>query len=726
MRTFRTKLLVMMALLLGACVGFIQLYFPSYFHAQAEQALADRARALAHLLSSSLRPALDFDDRQAAERRLAELAAVSEAEAAVLRAADGDAFGAWSRSAAAASALETSSVEGFTASRRHYVVHLDIAGRAAAGTLNVLFSTDAVARQRQHSAGVVRIASLGVLGFGLLAALLFGSMLMRPIARVTDVARRISGGDVKARDAIDVGRKDELGVMARALSDMVGRLLRERALLASQLECSSEGILVAGRSGEVLAHNHPFREMWKLGAAELARLKLPELLRHLREQTDADVPLLQRADDFTSGRLDPFKLRDGRVLSAYRAPIAGDDGAPFALAYYFRDVTELRTAQEQLVLADRRSSVGRLAAGVAHEVNNPLTFIIANVSFCIEQLHELTAAPREAVDTMIEALDDIKGGAERVAYIVRSLTALSRGDEGERERLDVVECLEKTLTIASPEIRHRATVTRHFELAHAYVDASSVRLGQVFLNLLINAAKAIAAGTTGHIKLEVLPGPAGTVDVKISDDGCGMSDEVKSRLFTPFFTTREVGSGTGLGLSISLSIARSYGGDIVVDSQAGRGSTFTVRLPLAEGQGEGPRAPVEAEELPARKLKLLLVDDEPQVGRSVSRTLIGQHEVLVFQKPEDAIARLEGGGHFDVMLTDLHMPGMTGAELHDVVTRLDPALAANTLFMSGGAVTEEIKAFALAHERRLFPKPIDAKRLRRALAVFSREGSFDA
>lgn len=723
MGSFRARLLVVMTLLLGACAGFIQLYFPAHFHTVAEDGLARQTHHLSVLTASAIGPSLDFDDKAAAVRRLTELSAVEAADAAIVYDTWGTEFAGWSRNADAARIARALPPAGYTSQRDRYLERTPVHGRAASGELVLLMSARELERDRDESARVVSFAALGMLGAGLIAALVLGTWLLRPVSRVTQVARRISAGDDGARDDLDIGRADEIGVMARTLRDMLTRLFEQHALLESQSECSSEGILVAKRDGSLVAHNRRFRELWNISPEALQTLKLPEVLLSLRNAIADDVPLLQRADDFTTATLEPFKLRDGRTLTAYRAPIAGSDGQPFALAYYFRDVSELRAAQDQLVLADRRSSVGRLAAGVAHEVNNPLTFIISNVSYCVDELR-LLPLPKENVELLVGALDDIKVGAERVAYIVRSLTALSRGDEGEREPLDVVECLKKTLTIAAPELRHRAQVITHFELSEVVVDANSVRLGQVFLNLLINAAKACVEGKPNTIDVTVAPGPDKSVEVRIKDTGVGMSPEVLGKLFTPFFTTREIGKGTGLGLSISREIVQSYGGTIEVDSQQGEGSTFTVRLPQSADQ---PRDANEAkEETPLRALKLLVVDDEAQVARAVWRTLMGHHHVTVSQKPAEALEKVKAGERFDVVLTDLHMPEMTGAKLYEELVRADPSLAAHTLFMSGGAVTDEIRAFAASHEQMLFPKPIDPRRLRSVLARFTREGTLHA
>ena len=252
-----------------------------------------------------------------------------------------------------------------------------------------------------------------------------------------------------------------------------------------------------------------------------------------------------------------------------------------------------------------------------------------------------------------------------------------------------------------------------------------MRLGQVFLNLLINAGKAVGAEGVNTIEVVIARGPGETVEVSVRDTGCGMNEQVLARLFQPFFTTRDVGSGTGLGLSVSLSIVQSYGGTITVQSAVGSGSTFTVRLPLSSRQLIDHK-PLTDEERPLRRLRLLIVDDEAQVTTSLQRTLEAWHDVTVCTGGAAALERLASGETFDVMLTDLHMPGINGPSLFGEVARLHPRLAARTLFMSGGAVTQDISDFAQLHRAQLMPKPIEARRLRVALAGLSLSESADA
>jgi signal transduction histidine kinase len=237
------------------------------------------------------------------------------------------------------------------------------------------------------------------------------------------------------------------------------------------------------------------------------------------------------------------------------------------------------------------AQVGTLAAGVAHEINNPLGAVLANLTFAQDAAAgDGTISPEQ----MREALDEARIAAERVREIVRDLTMLARFEEGPAGCADLSKVIESTLRIAGNEIRHRARLTT--ELATVpRVRGSEARLGQVLLNLAVNAMHAIPEGRQdAEIRVVTRVDAPGMVAVDVSDTGHGMSEEVQHRLFTPFFTTKPMGQGTGLGLSICERIVTSLGGHIRVRSAVGVGSTFTVVLPVAEVAAKTSAAPAVA------------------------------------------------------------------------------------------------------------------------------------
>jgi CheY-like chemotaxis protein/two-component sensor histidine kinase len=312
-----------------------------------------------------------------------------------------------------------------------------------------------------------------------------------------------------------------------------------------------------------------------------------------------------------------------------------------------------------------------------------------------------------------DGLADAREAAQRVRLVLRDLHVVSRATDERLESVDVLNALESSIRMAWNEIRHRARFVRDFH-AVPLVMASEARLGQVFLNLLINAAQAIAAGDAerNEIRVSVRADDLGHVVIEVADTGQGVPDAAKQRLFTPFFTTKPEGIGTGLGLSICQRIVSSFGGNITVESTVGKGSVFRVVLPATAA------APVEAEaklptprRQPTRRGRVLVVDDETMIQRALKRTLSGHHDVVAVDSGREAFNMLEAGQRFDVILSDLMMPEMTGIELYAALTAVVPAQAKRIVFLTGGAVTESTRAFIETIPNRTLEKPFESKRL---------------
>ena len=271
------------------------------------------------------------------------------------------------------------------------------------------------------------------------------------------------------------------------------------------------------------------------------------------------------------------------------------------LAHAYR---ELKDTHSQLLQQEKMASIGQLAAGVAHEINNPMGFISSNLGSMgkylerLEQFLELQSAAlsevaspelleelgqarrKFKVDYMLadakSLLAESQDGAQRVRGIVQNLKSFSRVDDAQASYVDINECLESTVTIAWNELKYKTTLIRDYGELPA-VKCLPQQLNQVFLNLLVNAAHAIE--TRGEVTIGTRR-EGGEVAIAIRDTGCGIPDEIRGRIFEPFFTTKEVGKGTGLGLSISYDIIKKHNGSIEVESRPGEGTTFTVRLPI--------------------------------------------------------------------------------------------------------------------------------------------------
>ena len=413
----------------------------------------------------------------------------------------------------------------------------------------------------------------------------------------------------------------------------------------------------------------------------------------------------------------------GKVRSIEFAGVAGI--LPGRNLVVLRDVSERRQLSARLALADRMISVGTLAAGVAHELNNPLAYVTANLAFVDERLERVVALlggaaarPGDAdlLSQVNDAVRDALDGAERMRVIIRDLKTFSRGDEERMGPVELGRVIDSCVSMAWNEIRHRARLVKDLAPIPPVL-ANEGRLGQVFLNLLVNAAQAIPEGQAekNRIRVSAGVGADGRVAVEISDTGSGIPPELLPRIFDPFFTTKPPGVGTGLGLSICHSIVAALGGEIQVESQPGQGATFRVLLPPAHAATARP-APAAAPGPAARRACVLVVDDEPLVGSVLERTLRAEHDVEVVTTARAALQRIEGGARFDAIVSDLLMPDMSGMDLHAALAAAHPELAARMIFLTGGAFTPAARAFLEREPVVCLEKPFELATLRAALA----------
>ncbi|XXF78465.1 PAS domain-containing protein [Myxococcaceae bacterium GXIMD 01537] len=373
---------------------------------------------------------------------------------------------------------------------------------------------------------------------------------------------------------------------------------------------------------------------------------------------------------------------------------------------------ELLAAQEKLMQSEKLAVAGQLAAGVGHEINNPLSFVMGNLHFALEHLEPPAGGPPDAehLREAMEALREARVGAERIRDIVRDLKRFARADEAHLGPVDVHAALEFSLSMALPHVRHRAQVEKHFG-AVPTVQGNEAKLGQVFLNLLINAAQAIPEGDAArHRILLSTRAEAGRVVVEVTDSGTGMSAEVLSRAFEPFFTTKSVGEGTGLGLSICLGLVQGMGGELTAASTPGQGSTFRVTLPTS-ALAARPQAKAAVEAGPRRK-RILVIDDEPGIA-AVLRRIIGRtHEVTVVHSGREALALMELDDSYDRVFCDLMMADLTGMDVHAALAARRPELLERFVFMTGGSFTDRARSFLQTVPYPRIEKPFDPELIR--------------
>lgn len=394
----------------------------------------------------------------------------------------------------------------------------------------------------------------------------------------------------------------------------------------------------------------------------------------------------------------PFRHGDGKQLIAI-----------------MRDVTERKQMQMRMILGERMAAVGTLAAGVAHEINSPLSYVMANLDMIAEEIHPMLGAGGASLREIATMVDEAREGAARVRNILRGLRTFSRAEDERRTPLDVRAVLELSINMTFNEIKHRARLVKDYGETLPVL-ADETRLGQVFINLLVNAAQAIAEGHAARNEIRIVTrmDPLGRVIVDVRDTGCGIAADDIGRVFDPFFTTKDVGQGTGLGLSICHGIIRGLGGEITVESTEGKGALFRVALPSASADvAEEPEARAATSRPPAgRRGRVLVIDDDAAVGSALSRALGKEHDVTVLANAPHALELLLGGARFDAILCDLMMPEMTGMELYARLLADLPEIVDRVVFTTAGAFTPAARAFLDEVPNQRLEKPFAPQNVR--------------
>jgi PAS domain S-box-containing protein len=520
---------------------------------------------------------------------------------------------------------------------------------------------------------------------------------------------------------------------ARAVKEAMRELSES---LATTLDSIGDGVIATDVNGAITRINRVAQQLTGWTAEAALQRPIAEVFCIIDEESrrTTESPIDRALHHGVISGLPKHTLlvrRDGSEIPVADscAPITSSDDVVSGAVLVFRDLTtEHKTTaaqtqyQQQLILADRMASVGTLAAGVAHEINNPLTYVTANLDLAIEEVRELSGGSASGrMKDLEELLLEAREGNARVTKIVRGLKTFSRIEEERSTVLDLIPVLELSLNMAFNEIRHRARLVKTYGKL-PLVDGDDARLGQVFINLLVNAAQAMPEGgmAANEISIVTSTDALGRAVVEIRDTGPGIAPSILNRIFDPFFTTKAVGVGTGLGLAICHNIITGMHGEISVQSELGKGTTFRVALPASAG-----RFPLASHALPRVELaaathgRVLVVDDEAAVGLAVRRVL-KDHDVTVVTTAQEALRHINDGTEFDIILSDLMMPGMSGMDFYAVLARENPQLAARVVFVTGGAFTPEANTFLdrVANER--LEKPFHFQQLRELVRKFVR------
>jgi PAS domain S-box-containing protein len=386
-----------------------------------------------------------------------------------------------------------------------------------------------------------------------------------------------------------------------------------------------------------------------------------------------------------------------------------------------RDVTELklmekekRELEDKAQVASRLAAVGEMAAGIAHEINNPLTGVLGFSQMLME---------KENVPEEIKGdLKLIADGSRRVADIVKRLLTFARQTKPKKELTNINDLLNNTLKLREYVLNtaNIKTITRFdSDLPWTVVDPGQMQ--QVFLNLIVNAEQAMRkAYGTGTLSISTEK-KGNNIRVLFQDDGPGISKENLKRLFEPFFTTKEVGEGTGLGLSLSRSIVLDHGGDISVESEFGHGAAFTVEIPIVEEtpiEADMKNKIIQKQPYLEKSGRILVIDDEPSIRVLLEKSLtLDGYLVDVVADAGAALNKLDAGGKYDILLLDMRMAGMNGAELYAHILEKVPALKGRTIIITGDVMGTDIKSFLIKNNLPYLAKPFDINLLKKQIDI---------
>jgi signal transduction histidine kinase/ActR/RegA family two-component response regulator len=366
-----------------------------------------------------------------------------------------------------------------------------------------------------------------------------------------------------------------------------------------------------------------------------------------------------------------------------------------------RDVTEQRRLLRRVTSSENLASLGTLAAGLAHEINNPLTYVISSV-------YAAKLVLGEAGEPVKSDLDAALNGCWRIRDLVKNILDTTMSKRDIIEPVLVAEVVEAALALVKPQVRHRATIDWN-PAVEIYALAHRTKLLQVVVNLVMNASQSFEDNRASTNTIQVRARANGEeVLIEVEDNGSGMDEATRLRAVEPFFTTKEPGQGSGLGLFLCNSIIESLAGRLQIDSETGKGTKVTVRLPVAPNVPATKRtrtisAPMTADSTP--RLRVLVVDDEPDIRHGLYRILSRKHEVALSANGSEALDRLKAGERFDVILCDLLMPEMTGIELFGEIGQRFSSQAERVVFMTGGATSESSRIFIEQQSARVVNKP---------------------
>jgi PAS domain S-box-containing protein len=402
------------------------------------------------------------------------------------------------------------------------------------------------------------------------------------------------------------------------------------------------------------------------------------------------------------------KSGETRFIEASVAPRLNAQGEVIGFRGIFNDVTERKAIEQQVLMTSKLASIGELASGVAHELNNPLTGVIGYAQLLIDSKN----VPQEVKSDLNKVYQE----SQRAAKIVQNLLSFARRRKPEKRYFDANELIQKTLELRSYELKtSNIKVDVDLEPELPEIKADYYQIQQVILNIVINAEQALAeTGRRGKIAVTTSV-IKDHIRISIADNGPGIPKENISRVFDPFFTTKEVGKGTGLGLSVCHGIVAAHGGNIYAESEEGKGAEFIIDLPIAVAEepdsGDVVTAGIKDNRRYRRRASenILIIDDESGVRDVLARTFSETgYQTDSASDAKCALTKLNKNG-YDLFIIDLKLPRVSGMRLYEIMKEKYPSSAEKVMFITGDAITQSTQDFLDSAGRPYLTKPFNPK-----------------
>lgn len=518
-----------------------------------------------------------------------------------------------------------------------------------------------------------------------------------------------------------IGRLRRVAQVLRSAPGVVRTLEQQERELRRSLEASVQ-------------FQHQFRQMidalpdavliYHGGAVVYANPELPRLLgfEHAAQLIGKRWSELLHAEDVARAPAEPdarvdlrFVRRDGSLatleLSAGESIHYANQPACIVVA---RDISDQKALRERMAVADRMTSLGTMAAGLAHEINNPLTLVMTNLELMHARGVDMTPTERNA--RLLSAME----GAQRIKQVSQDLRIFSQPDQERAAPIDLADVVRSTLTLMGGQIEAKSRLTVELEAGLPAVMANRGRAGQVVLNVLINALHALPDRPVSQNSIDVrLFGEGEAVVISIADNGSGIPPEVRGRVFEPFYSTKRISEGTGLGLAIAREIIDCYDGAITFSTELAVGTTFRIALPAAADDAVASPASPKARAVAPDPCsgRVLAIDDDPPVLDAVKAILEATGRcVVAVSSGCEAIQLLEHDQGFDAIVCDLMMSHGSGAEVHAFLKAAHPELAERIVFMTGGIFQPEARSFLACVTNECVQKPFTVEELSRAVS----------